>query len=166
MRDDGFCVWQHGLTKANEYLTYLNSKEKRIQWTSETEDSIGSMPFLDMYITRRTEGFQIKVYRKPTHTNSYTKFNSNRPMKAQLDIIKGLLHQAYKLCSTPEDLKEEIELIANTFIANGYPPERVDQVIKSYNHQQKEESTIAEKSHNILCILYVKGVSDKLEKTP
>ena len=62
MRDDVFCIWQHGIEKANDYITYLNSVEPslRIQWTNEIEDETGSIPFMDMKITRDNGGFQTK----------------------------------------------------------------------------------------------------------
>ena len=167
IRDDVFCVWQHGIEKANQYLTYLNSIEPRVQWTNEIEDENGSIPFMDMQITRCSEGFQTKVYRKPTHTNSYSKFRSNRPERTHLNGIKGLLFRAHKICS-PADLQDELELISNTFIANGYPPHKVDSVINSY--KPKDEANTNEVTEekddgevNTLCVPYVKGVSERLE---
>ena len=165
MRDDVFCVWQHGIEKANEYITYLNSIEPRVQWTNEIEDENGSIPFMDMQVTRCSEGFQTKIYRKPTHTNSYSKFRSNRPERMHLNGIKGLLYRAHKICSTT-DLQDELEMITNTFIANGYPPHKVDFIVNSY--KPKDETKNCEEKDDqemldTLCVPYVKGVSEFLE---
>ena len=73
-----------------------------------------------MEFTRLDEGFHTKTYRKPTHTNSYSKFRSNRPDRMHLNGIKGLLYRAHKMCNNPKDLQDELELITNTFIANEY----------------------------------------------
>jgi hypothetical protein len=170
MRDDVFCIWQHGIEKANDYITYLNSVEPRIQWTNEIEDETGSIPFMDMKITRDNGGFQTKVYRKPTHTNSYSKFRSNRPESMHLNGIKGLLHRAHKICSTPADLQDELQLISNTFIANGYPPQKVDFIINSYRPKgepqncEERDPHVEDKLDN-LCVPYVKGVSEHLQKS-
>lgn len=176
MRDDVFCVWQHGIEKANDYITYLNSIEPRIQWTNEIEDSQGSIPFMDMKITRTNKGFHTSVYRKPTHTNSYSKFRSNRPEKMHLNGIKGLLYRAHKICNNPSetekqpsDLQEELEIIRNTFIANGYPPHKVDLVVNTYKpkeeqHDCESKTPNEEEAYDTLCIPYLKGISEHLER--
>ena len=141
--------------------------EPRIQWTQEKENDEQSLPFMDMTITRTLDGFHTRVYRKPTHTNSYAKFRSNRPAKLHLNGIKSLLYRAHKLCSTEEDLKEELDFITNTFISNGYPPHKVDEIVRSYSPQpelseKKELENCRPKA--TLCIPYVKGSSERLEK--
>lgn len=67
------------------------------------------------------------------------------------------------------DLQEELELISNTFIANGYPPEKVDFVVNTYKPEEKEkdcDSKCAENEevYDTLCIPYVKGTSEHLER--
>ena len=107
------------------------------------------------------------MYRKPTHTNAYSKFRSNRPARAHLNNIKGLIYRAYRLCSTAEDLQEGLALITNTFNANGYPPHKVDEVVKNYKPLKEKEKEAEEKKDerlDTLFIPYVKGISEKLER--
>ena len=78
-------------------------------------------------------------------------------------MIKGLLDRAHKLCNNQQELKEELELITNTFIANGYPPKKVDEIVLAYKPQDGENSN-EEEVNNTLCVPYLKGVSERLEK--
>ena len=87
-KDDVYCLWQFGEENHKKFLIYLNGNEKRIQWTQETEEK-GTLPFLDMKITKNDHKIQIGIYRKESHTLKYSNFSSNRPRAEQLGIIKA-----------------------------------------------------------------------------
>ena len=70
--DDIFIRSPHHLEKFNEYL---NGKHANIKFTSEKEFN-GSLPFLDVLISRNKEGFTTTVYHKPTFSGVYSNFNS------------------------------------------------------------------------------------------
>ena len=48
-----------------------------------------------------------------------------------------MLHHAHNLCDEGEPLKNEVKLLNNAFIANGYHPKDVDQIISKYEHQME-----------------------------
>ena len=62
----------HHFEKFNKYL---NKKHANIKFTSEKEVN-GSLPFLDVLISRNKEGFTTTVYHKPTFSGVYSNFNS------------------------------------------------------------------------------------------
>ena len=62
----------HHLEKFNEYL---NTKHANIKFTSEKEVN-GSLPFLDVLISRNKKGFTTTVYHKPKFSGVYSNFNS------------------------------------------------------------------------------------------
>ena len=72
--DDIFVLFRspHHLERFNEYL---NTKHANIKFTSEKEVN-GSLPFLDVLITRNKESFTTTVYHKPTFSGVYSNFNS------------------------------------------------------------------------------------------
>ena len=77
MRDDVFCVFQYGEKRIEEFESFLNSIEPRIQWTHEEEEH-GILNFMDMSIWSNDEGkLRSKIYRKDSHTLKYSNFNSN-----------------------------------------------------------------------------------------
>ena len=47
-----------------------------------------------------------------------------------LGVLKGLIHRAHVLCDKKEDLLEELELLKNVFISNGYPEKLVLKTLK------------------------------------
>jgi hypothetical protein len=53
--------------KVSTLLSLLNSQNPSIKFTCE-EEVDGSLPFLDVRVTRRDSRLEFKVYRKPTNT--------------------------------------------------------------------------------------------------
>ena len=70
---------------------------------------------------KKEERLITRIYRKPTHTQQYTHWDSNLPKNMLLGVLKGLIHRAHMLCDLKEDLIEELDLLKNVFISNGYP---------------------------------------------
>jgi len=79
-KDDVYCLWQFGEENHKKFLLYLNTNEKRIQWTQETEKE-KTLPFLDMKQTRVKNTIRIGIYRKKSHTLKYSSYDSYRPQK-------------------------------------------------------------------------------------
>ena len=82
-----------------------------------------------MGITKCEGKLVTRVYRKPTHTQQYINWNSNHPKNLLLGVLKGLIHRAHKLCDLREDLLEELTLLRNVFINNGYPEKLVRETL-------------------------------------
>ena len=58
-----------------KFKNCLNSKRINIRFTCEKKQN-NSMPFLDVLITRTSNGFKTSVYHKPTFSGVYSNFNS------------------------------------------------------------------------------------------
>ena len=71
-----------------------------------------------------------------THTQQYIHWRSNHPKNLLLGVLKGLIHRAHQLCDLKEDLLEELALLKDVFISNGYPEALVQKTIK--NSWEKE----------------------------
>ena len=59
------------------------------------------------------------------------------PKNLLLGVLKGLIHRAHQLCDLKEDLLEELALLKDVFISNGYPEALVQKTIK--NSWEKEK---------------------------
>ena len=140
--------------KYPEILDYLNSRHSRIKWTIEVEKE-GILPFIDLNLCRQTYRITAGIYRKGSHTLKYSTFSSNRPRVEQLGIVKSMLQRAHNLCDEGEPLDNEICLLNNAFIANGYHPKDVDQIISLYEHHKKENNEEANHRYDTICIPYV-----------
>ena len=74
----------------NLILSHLNGINRHIQFTVETEEN-GCLPYLDLKISRNSNGsLSFDVYRKPTHTNDYLKYNSYNPKSQKRSVVSSL----------------------------------------------------------------------------
>ena len=77
-----------------------------------------------------TTVFNTSVYRKPTFTGLYTRWDSFSSKQHKINLIKCLVNRATKICS-PCWLEPEIHRIKDILATNGYPTFIVDRVIKA-----------------------------------
>ena len=127
--DDIFFIWKGTKEDLELFVWQLNGVEYRVQFTLEVERE-GFLPFLDVGITSLDGRLKTKVYRKPTHTQQYIYWNSNHPKNMLLGVLKGLIHRAHVICDEKKVLLEELELLRNVFICNGYPEHLVSATLK------------------------------------
>ena len=128
-RDDVYILWKGGSEALDCFFWQLNYKEPRIQFTIEREND-GILPFLDLSIKRCVDKLVTKVYRKDTHTQRYINWRSNHSKNCKLGTLKGLIHRAHLLCDLKDDLLDELQLLRDVFISNGYPSKLVEKTIK------------------------------------
>ena len=130
-------------THKQEFLEHINSIDPHIQFTSEDSKDDGSMPFLDMLITPTEDGMlNTTVYRKPTHTDMYLKWDSHHSISSKYSIIGTLHHRAKTVCSTPDKLKREEEHLSRVLTRCKYPTWIVNRVkMKIKKPVQKKKNT-------------------------
>ena len=95
---------------------------------------------MDLNLCRKAYRISAGIYRKASHTLKYSTFSSNRPRAEQLGIVKNMLHCAHNLCDEGEPIENEVKLLNNAFIANGYHPKDVDRIISEYEHQKGDKN--------------------------
>ena len=64
----------------------LNSIHKKIQFTQENENE-NQLSFLDVHITKTNCNIETRIYRKPTDTGSYTKWDSYTPFRYKQNLV-------------------------------------------------------------------------------
>ena len=172
--DDIFIIWRHGKDELENFVWRLNGIERRIQFTLKHEEN-NFIPFLDVGITKEEDKLVTKVYRKPTHTQQYINWLSNHPKNMLLGVMKGLIHRAHMICDKKEDLVEELTLLKNVFVANGYPEKLVRETFeRSWTTEtlkailkgvEQEVKTVNQKEFfDVLHAPYVKGFSEGLQR--
>jgi hypothetical protein len=110
----------------------LNAVHPRVQFTVEKEKD-STIPFLDCLLKRHISGQVITtVYRKPTETNIVIKKKSCHDPKVLIGAFKTALCRAHKICSTPELLKTEMQLLVDIWEDNGYRKEELVKFRDSY----------------------------------
>jgi hypothetical protein len=95
-------------------LQHLNSIEPSIQFTVEREMD-GHLAFVDSVNVHRTvEGkLESDVYRKPTHIDKYSSYDSHHPVSHKRSVAKTLLQRAEYLPSNSDSQANEHEYVLN-----------------------------------------------------
>ena len=99
-----------------------------LKFTNETEQNM-KLPFLDVLVEKTQAGLITSVYRKPTFSGLYTRFNSFCPLTRKRSLVHILVHRAMKICS-PSALDAELAFLKEVFCKNGYPEHFVTSCIK------------------------------------
>jgi len=102
------------------FLNYLNDKHPNIKFTHEVESN-GSLPFLDINISRDNNYFTTSVYRKPTYTGLTTKFSSYIPIKYKGNLVSILIYRAFKISKNYHIFHQEVEFIISILKLNSFP---------------------------------------------
>ena len=122
--DNIFFVWRGKKEDLELFVWILNGVDNKVQFTLEIEKD-NYLPFLVVGIMKVEGKLKTKVYRKPTHTQQYINWDSNHPKNMLLGVFKGLIHRAHVLCDKKEALLEELALLKDVFLSNGYPEKLV-----------------------------------------
>ena len=93
--DDAFVIFDHE-AEADEFLTKLNCLHPSLKFTFEKEKG-KCLPFLDVYVERTDIGFDTSVYRIPTFTGQYLRWESFSPLNKS---------NIYISVSSPNDLHQ------------------------------------------------------------
>ena len=122
--DDGISRYrdkQH----AESFLAPLNSLSDDLVYTVEHPAIDGTLPFLDILLH---PDLSTSVYRKPTHTDSYTHYSTSAPQSTKDSLIRSLTRRAYDICS-PQHLQHELDHIRTVLLDNGYLLSRITHVM-------------------------------------
>ncbi|CAF4737377.1 unnamed protein product [Rotaria sp. Silwood1] len=137
LKESGVCEWYRyvddtfvliePITKAENVLEILNNFHPSISFTHQLETN-GSLPFLDVWVTRSTETkkFQTAVYRKETFTGLMIKWDSFVPVSYKKASVVPMIQRALAMCSTYSSLAIEFENIRQIGLHNGYPLSFID----------------------------------------
>ena len=117
---------------AAEFNDDLNSVHERVQFTREEEENC-SIAFLDVFITRSEDGkLTTRVYRKPSNTNIGLKPQSCQDPRTVTASFKGELCRCYRLCSSPAQVKKEIDFTLDLYEDNGHDRATLQKIADTY----------------------------------
>ena len=93
--------------RQQEFLRFINSINRNIQFTSESEQD-HEILFLDMLIKRKENNptLTFGIYKKPTNSGRHLDFKSYHHQRHKKNVVAAHRHRANKICS-PEEMKKE-----------------------------------------------------------
>ena len=112
---------------ADLFLTQLNSMHSSLKFTLEKESN-HQLAFLDVFVHKTSTAFLTSVYRKPTFSSLYMRWDAFYPQQCKINLIKTFVHRALMISSMCF-LDDEIKFIKSTLSKNGYPLSVLDGVI-------------------------------------
>ena len=123
-----------------------------------------SFLFLDVLVERHDSEFLTSVYRKPTFTGQYLRWNSFSSQKRKINLIGTLVHKAFMICSKSK-LDPEFGKIRSILLENGYPEHTINSAFKQKLQQLNSNPVhTVEKCPVYLHIPCIGNVSMKFEK--
>ena len=117
--DDIFAT-VYALEQAESCVAFLNSRHVNIKFTYETESN-GELPFLDTKVKRVIGKYATTVHHKKTFTGVYLNWTSLTSRKYKIGLIKNLTYRILRICSQPEDVKNELDKLRTQLEKNSYP---------------------------------------------
>ena len=126
--DDTFAAF-HNRKLALEFSEHLNNLYPALQFTMEEENN-GELPFLDVLIKHSSTELLTTVYRKPTFTGLYTRWDPFCDTRNKINLIRSLTFRAKNICS-PSLLSAEIAKLENILCSNCYPLKVLKRVMTS-----------------------------------
>ena len=143
--DDGFGVFSDK-THAETYLEYVNSLSSDLFYTTEHPSQDGTIPFLNILIHK---DLSTSVYRKPTHTDTYTHYSTAAPQPTKDSLIRSLTRRAYNICS-PQHLDLELTHVKSVLLDNGYPLNHINLIMhRTKNSLSKPKTPRAKDNGNL-----------------
>ena len=124
--DDTFVIFGSEL-ECDSFHVILNQLHPALNFTVEEQNN--SLNFLDVSVEKGGTGFLTSIYRKPTFTGQYIRWNSFSPKARKINLIKPLVHRALMICSKTK-LDSELGTIKQLLIDNGYPEDVLVSCIK------------------------------------
>ena len=95
--DDTFALVE-SRSSAEKFLKCLNGLHPGVlRFTMEGEEN-GRLPFMDVLVRREMAGFTTTIYRKPTFTGLYTRWDSYCATGQKIALIRSLTQRAKKIC--------------------------------------------------------------------
>ena len=109
------------------FFRELNQLHPALKFTVDSETD-NQLPFMDVGVRRQDGKFRRSVYRKPTFTGLYTRWESFGPTSQKIALIRSLTSRAIKICSDTA-LPDEVAKLKELFANNGYPAQIVERTI-------------------------------------
>ena len=160
--DDCLIIWNETGDKIRSFLNIFNQQDPDIKFTIELETN-HNLPFFDVLITNRETRFDWSVYKKPTHSDGYLRYDTYSHPIVKNHVVYSVADRAFVLCSSDFELKAELGHVNDVLINNGYPPQPIDKIISRRMMSTKTKSTAPESEENkpFLSLPYIKGIDRK-----
>lgn len=120
--------------QATKILFELNSKFPTMRFTMEEEEN-GSIPFLDLRLTRIRDKIEFEIYRKLTDNQLMINANSFHHQSHKHAAIHSMMHRLFNIPMSRDNFKKELDYIKETCNMNGYHEKIVNQIFMKHKNK-------------------------------
>ena len=112
------------------FYEYMNRQHPNIKFTLDIEEN-ECLPFLDVLVSRSADSVvSTSLYRKDTFSGLMMQYDSFVPVSYKKSLVNGLIHRAWKICSSSELFQSELNNIKCLLLSNGFPLKFINRQIK------------------------------------
>jgi len=117
--------------EARDFLTYLNSKHKNIEFTIECEND-KTLNFLDVTLDTSGGKLSTRIYRKPTFTGLLMNYFSFTPMTYKIGLVRCLIDRIYKINNSWAGYDCDLNKLFSILKRNLYPRNLCNKIAHNY----------------------------------
>ena len=150
-------VWFRSPVHLEKLQNYLNSKHRNIRFTCEKEHN-NPMPFLDILITRNSNGLKASVYHKAIFSGVYSNFNSFISEEYKVVLIFTSLFRTFSIVSDFSRFHLEVCHLKEILKKKAIPIKLIDRCIKSFLNERLTEKRVtltAEKKDLVIVLPFL-----------
>ena len=119
------------------FYEYINRQHPNIKFTLDIEEN-ECLPFLDVLVSRSADGVvSTSLYRKDTFSGLMMQYDSFVPVSYKKSLVNGLIHRAWKICSSSELFQSELTYIKRLLLSNGFPLKFINRQIKLFLNKKQ-----------------------------
>ena len=123
-----------------KFKNYLSSKYRNIRFICEKEQN-NSMSFLDVLITRTSNGFKKSVYYKPTFSGVYSNFHRFISEEYKVGLLFTLLFRTLSVVSDFSRSHSEVCHL-KAILKNAFPIKLINSCIKNFVNKRLTEKPL------------------------
>ena len=122
--------------EARDFLTYLNSKHKNIEFTIECEND-KTLNFLDVTLNTSDGKLSTSIYRKSTFTGLLMNYFSFTPMAYKIGLVRCLIDRIYKINNSWAGFDCDLNKLFSILKRNLYPQNLCNKIAHNYLQQKR-----------------------------
>ena len=118
-----------------------------------------SIPFLEVLITRTSNGFKTSVYHKPTFSGVYSNFSSFISEEHKVGWIFTLLFRKFTVVSDFSGFHSEVCYLTEMLKKNAFPIKLINSCIKNFLNKRLTEKPVtltAEKKDLVIVLPFLR----------
>ena len=120
------------------------------------------MLFLDVVITKASNGFETSAYHKPTCSKVYSNFNSFISEEYKVGLIFTLLFRTFSIVSDFSGFHSELCHLKEVLKKNAFSIKLIDSCIKNFLNKRLTEKPVtltAEKNDLVIVLPFLRNLS-------